>query len=300
MFHLFLRRMKGFFLVFSVLLLISAKVYSSDIHHMNIHNEKNQLILDVLRLALSKSSEGFNYVESSNSNANLVRNKNKIKQGTLSVLWAGTSYSLEEELLAIRIPVLKGLLGHRIFIIREKEQPKFSKINQLKDLAKLIAGQGTFWEDARVLRSNNIPIVTSNKYQNLFPMLAGGRFDYFPRALHEPWVELKDYQKLDLAVEQNIMLVYPFAMYFFVSPDNVKLAKQIEVGLDRAIEDGSFDQLFFNNPMIKNALQKAKVSQRKIFYLTNPNMPAEMLIKRKKYWLDLEGLVSDKSNAKVH
>ena len=87
-------------------------------------------------------------------------------------------------------------------------------------------------------------------------------------------------------------------MYFFVSPDNTKLAKQIEVGFEQAIKDGSFDQLFFNNSMIKNALQKAKLNRRRVFHLKNPNMALEALTDRKKYWLDLEGLVWDQGNLK--
>lgn len=296
MFSLSVRKIKLTLAICLVLLLPSATVYASDIRHMNIDNEKNRLILDVLKLALSKTSQSYNYIENSNPNANLERNKNKIHQSELSVLWAGTSYLLEEELLPIKIPVLKGLLGHRILIIRRNEQQKFSKITNLRELTKLKAGQGTFWEDTQILRSNNIPIVTTNKYQNLFPMLAGGRFDFFPRALHEPWVELKDYPELDLVVEENILLVYPFAMYFFVSPDNKNLAKQIEVGFDRAIDDGSFDRLFFSNSMIKGALLKAKLSSRRTFYLNNPNISINQSSQTKKYWLDLEKFALDKDD----
>ena len=296
MFSLSVRKLKLTLPICSMLLLIPAAAYSSDIRHMNINNEKNQLILDVLKLALSKTEQSYNYIESSNPNVNLVRNKNKIKGAELSVMWAGTSYLLEEELLAIKIPVLKGLLGHRILIIRRNEQQKFSKIMNLRDLTKLRAGQGTFWEDTQILRSNNIPIVTTNKYQNLFPMLAGGRFDFFPRAIHEPWVELKNYPQLDLVVEENILLVYPFAMYFFVSPDNKELAKQIEVGFDRAIDDGSFDRLFFSNSMIKDALLKAKLSNRRTFHLNNPNISINQASQTKKYWLDLEKLALDKDD----
>lgn len=281
----------------SILLLLSATVYSSDIRHMNINNEKNQLILDVLKLALSKSSQNYNYIESKDPNANLVRNKDKLKQSKLSVLWAGTSFLLEEELLPIKIPVLKGLLGHRVLIIRRNDQQKFSKIMNLRDLTKLRAGQGTFWEDTQILRANNVSIVTTNKYQNLFPMLAGGRYDFFPRALYEPWVELKDYKQLDLVVEENILLVYPFAMYFFVSPDNKELAKQIETGFDKAIDDGSYNRLFFNNSMINEALQKAKLNSRRTFHLNNPNISVNQSSQTKRYWLDLEKIALEKDGS---
>ena len=128
MFSLFVSKIVMMLSICLILLLQSATVYCSEIRHMNINNEKNRLILDVLKLALSKTSQSYNYIESSNPNANLVRNKNKMHQSELSVLWAGTSHLLEEELLPIKIPVLKGLLGHRILIIRRNEQQKFSEI----------------------------------------------------------------------------------------------------------------------------------------------------------------------------
>ncbi len=287
---LYARRIKLNIVVFLTLLMMSLSVLPLDIYHMNINNEKDQLILQVLKLALSKSQEKYQYIESSNLNANLVRNKSKLKKGTLSVLWAGTSYTLENDLRAIKIPVLKGMLGHRLMIIRKNDQEKFLKIKQISNLTQLTAGQGTFWEDAQILRINGIPIVTTTKYQNLFAMLAGGRFDFFPRALHEPWVELKNYPQFDLIVEDSILLVYPFAMYFFVAPDSEKLAQQIEIGFNRAIEDGSFDQLFFSNPMIKGALGKAELSGRRVFYLENPNMSSDASTSNKNYWLDLDGL----------
>lgn len=275
---------------FPALIMMCSLTWPAEIYHMNINNEKNQLILDVLKLALSKSSKNFSYIENDNPNVNLFRNKSGLDNGELSVLWAGTSQWLEKELLPIRIPVLKGLLGHRIFIIRRQEQPKFSNIKRLIELTKLKAGQGTFWEDTRVLKSNNFNVITINKYQNLFPMLAGKRFDFFPRAIYEPWVELNDYPTLDLVVEEKLLLIYPFAMYFFVAKDNLNLAKQIESGFEKAINDGSFDRLFFNNSMIKNALQKANLQDRLVFRLTNSSMSGAPPITSKKYWLDIDGI----------
>ncbi len=272
------------------LILTPQDIFAEQIVHMNVSNEKNKLVLDLLKLALSKSSDEFEFIESINPNANMVRNKEKIRRGDLTVLWAGTSRNLEDELLAIKIPILKGLLGHRIFIIRKEDQDKFSKVSTIDDLTQFKAGQGTFWEDATILNNNNIPIVTTNKFQNLFPMLAGNRFDFFPRAIHEPWVELEEFEQYGLAVEENILLVYPFAMYFFVSRENKPLADKIRSGLEKSIDDGSYDRLFFSNMMIKNALEKANLKQRKIFNLTNPSMPMPSSEKDAKYWLDVSKL----------
>ena len=49
-----------------ILSIMSATVFSSDIRHMNINNEKNQLILDVLKLALSKTAQRYNFIKGKN------------------------------------------------------------------------------------------------------------------------------------------------------------------------------------------------------------------------------------------
>ena len=49
-----------------------------------------------------------------------------------------------------------------------------------------------------------------------------------------------------LVMEENLMLYYPSPFYFFVNHNNSALADRIERGLRIAIEDGSFDELFFS------------------------------------------------------
>ena len=185
----------------------------------------NLLVVDILKLALSKSSPEAQLRGITSSNKRLAP---LIEDGQLSVIWAGTNKEYESRLRAIKIPVLKGLLGYRIFIIRNGDQKRFTEINSLNELKRLSAGQVKTWTDAFVLMENNIPLVTTHKRENLFLMLEGKRFDYFPRAIHEPWVELENHAQLDLVVEEKILMVYPFALYFFVSKDNEKLARAIE------------------------------------------------------------------------
>ena len=70
--------------------------------------------------------------------------------------------------------------------------------------------------------------------------------------MNEPWDELKARPKLlNLVIEPNLMLVYPAPIYFCKQKKNAKLARRIKKGLDLAIEDGSFDKLFYDHPAIK-------------------------------------------------
>ena len=191
----------------------------------------------------------------------------------LSVAWTMTSQKREQELNPIRIPLLRGLGGYRIFLIKAGQQAKFSKINNAKQLKKLFAGQGYDWPDSFILTDNNYRLITGPGHRTLFNMLQHGRFDYMPRGLHEVWNEVEIFEGLQ--IESSLALHYPSPYYFFVSNDNPKLKNRIEVGLRNAEENGSFKKLFDSHPVTKNTLISAKLGHRKIFTLKNSFMSVE-------------------------
>lgn len=87
---------------------------------------------------------------------------------SLDIIWAGTSRDLEEQLELVKIPLYKGLLGHRLLIIRKGDQAKFDQVKNIEDLRKLKLGQGTAWADTKILQANGLNVVKTMKYQNLF------------------------------------------------------------------------------------------------------------------------------------
>jgi hypothetical protein len=245
--------------------------------------------MQMLNLALSKVETQYELI----TDANVIsqsRNIELVSSGASDLLWAATSQQMEDALLPIRIPLFKGLLGHRVFIIRKGDQARFDKVNTVEDLQRLTFGQGKTWADTEILRSNNLTVITANKYQGLFYMLDGARFDAFPRGVQEPWQELLDNSNLPLVVEEKIMLIYRMPFYFFTTKSNKKLAADIELGLNRAIADKSFDQVFFNDPMIKSVIEKANLKERKVFKISNPGLPKETPLEREELWLDIESL----------
>lgn len=254
-----------------------------------VEGEKEQLAFNILQLVLAKSSPDV-IIKQIDQNYNETRLTEEIQANNIDVMWAGASSERDEKLLAIRIPIFKGLMGHRLFIIRSGDQAKFSQIKNLSQLRALKAGQATFWGDTQVIKQANLPIVTTIKYNNLFPMLEGGRYDYFPRGVLEPWEEVAQHTQLNLAVEKDLMLIYPFALYFYVSRDNQPLYSQIYQGFISAIDDGSFDSLFFNHPLIKDTLAKANLGQRTILRIDNPYMHPDTPYENKKFWLDINQL----------
>lgn len=213
-----------------------------------------------------------------------------VKGGEMEVMWLSSNKQAERELIPIRFPLLKGLLGHRVMIIAPEKQAVFDRVQTLDDVRRLTIGQGYGWPDVDILRAAGLNVVTTSKYENLFYMAEGARFDGFARGVLEPFAELRARPQLDLTVERNIVLVYPLPFYLFVSHDRPDLAAKLHEALDAALAAGDYDNYYYNAQLVRDALDKSNLKHRRIFRLTNPELTPETPLERKEYWLDLESL----------
>jgi hypothetical protein len=229
--------------------------------------------LGLLHLVLAKTADEYGPYAITHSEKRMLQGRALalLQAGEeIDLFWSMTSSQREEDLLPIRVPIMKGLLGHRIFLIRNVDKKRFSAINTLEELNAYTAGQGHDWPDTAILRSNGINVVDATEYESLFIMLQNKRFDYFPRGVNEAFAEASSRSDMDISVEMHLMLVYPAPQYYFVNKNNTKLAERIERGLLLMIEDGTFDKYFYNHPSITLILEKAELKNRKVFYLDNP------------------------------
>lgn len=243
--------------------------------------------MGAIRLALEQIDHDYT-IEAVTGNRSPARVIEDVRAGDLDLLWGSADEKMENTLIPVRIPLYKGLLGHRIFIIHKDNQARFDNIQTLEDIkrAGISFGQGTTWADTLVLEHNDLDVIRVNKYPSLFYMVDGGRYDAFPRGLQEPWGEIQSWPDLELAVEKRLMLVYRMPFYLFVSPENPQLAADLEEGLNRAIANGSFDEYFFNDPTVQDALTKANIQDRIAIELANPALPPLTPVDRPELWLD--------------
>lgn len=213
-----------------------------------------------------------------------VRVFHLVKSQNNAITWNTTSKKLETELSAVYVPVIKGILGYRIFLIRSKEQARFNSISTLAELTQFTIGQGKVWNDNAILRHNGFTVLEAEA-SGLAKMLLAKRFDIYSRGIHEPWVELKP--DIQISIEKNLMLNYPLPIYFFVNPANKALHQRLTWGLEHLIDTGQFDQLFNNHPIYSEAMDKINFHKRKSFNLINPNLSPQTraLLKQDKYWL---------------
>lgn len=246
---------------------------------------------DLIKLALAYSDHQYTY----NSTAEIYsrpRLMESVENGSVSLMWGGTSEEMEQNFFPIRIDVYRGLMNHRLFFIRAGDQVRFDNIHTLEDLRPIRFGQGRSWQDATILESAGLTVVKATKKPSLFYMLDGERYDAFPRGASEAWTELAAFPDLKLTVEKNLVLIYPLPTYFFVSKADPDLAQDIERGLEAAIADGSFDRFFFNAPEVKDALAKSNLKSRRAIRINNPFLPKATPLNRKELFLDLMSIDS--------
>lgn len=198
------------------------------------------------------------------------------------------SQETEQMLTPVRIPIDKGLIGYRVFLINGKNQPEFTAITTLEELKKLTVGQGAGWADTEVWKANGFRVMTGGSYEGLFKMLMSGRFDFFSRGMVEvikEFAQRKD-QMPDLQIEKTICVYYPWPLYFYFpkTEEGKALAARVAEGLLQIFKDGSLEPIFLKYHGA--ALARFPLKDRKIFRLRNPLLSPETPLDNPLFWYD--------------
>lgn len=287
--------MKGlrlFFFIFIFNLIVSAAFSDVTIVKVNKPESENDMRQDyyknLLILALEKTKVKYGEYRIEEVDAGVQgRRIVMLAEGNpkLDITWTMTSIEREKLMLPVRIPLLKSLMGYRIFIINKEDKKKFAQIKTIDDLKKLTALQGHDWPDTDILIANGFKVQKSSNYEGMFAMMEAGRADYFPRGLNEPFEELKNRKELNLMVEETILIKYFAPFFFFVNVKKPQIRDRVEEGLKIAVADGSFDKLFYGDPLNVEMLKKANIEKRRIFEIDNPFLTSETkaLMNKKEY-----------------
>jgi hypothetical protein len=208
---------------------------------------------------------------------------------TINLHWTSMGAQAERGLDVVHIPIHRGLIGFRVFLIREDRQRDFDGIDTLEDLRSMTGVQGLGWIDADIMRNAGLPVQTTSSYETIFRMVEGGRADYFPRGVIEAYPELdsRDATEPRLAVENHLLLAYRSDFLFYVSPNHEKLAATIARGFTAAWRDGSYLKLFNTHPYIQNGLKRANLGNRKVIWLDNPFLSDADRAIPEMYWMHL-------------
>jgi hypothetical protein len=245
-------------------------------------DQRSNYPIALLELALKKAGSTAT-LQSTSARVSKSRALHLLETGVdVDVVWTMTSIEREKRFLPIRIPIYKGLGSYRLMLIRGEDQPKFSALKDEAALKQQLMSQVHDWVDTEVLRHNKFKVLNASSYQSLFQMLLHNRVDAVPRSVLEIEAEQLLFAAQGLHVETDWLLHYPGAVYFFVSNKNLQLAEKIELGLRKALKDGSFDLVFQKH--FDSQLRKMKLSERKLVELENPLLPPETPLGESMLW----------------
>jgi len=253
----------------------------------SLDDERGDYAFQLLQLALVKAGSAEQVAMTPHymqQNRSIIEVANAT--GKVHVVATMTSIEREQQLLPIRIPISKGLIGWRLLLVRQADRELYRNVRALADLAPHKVAQGHDWPDLAILRANGADPTPVSSYNGLFSMLKAGRIDYLPRSVQEIWPEAARHS--ELAVESHLVLRYPTADYFFVHRAHTRLAQQIRQGLETAMADGSMDQLFYRH--FGARLRQAALDKRRVIELVNPLLPPETPLARKELWFQLDDL----------
>jgi len=168
----------------------------------------------------------------------------------------------------------------------EENKHLTKNIETVEQLKLLSAGTDNQWSTTIILRENNFNLVLGAHYPTLFKMLANKRFQTFPRGLNEIYLELERFQSTypNLIADEHVAVFMYLPGYFYVSQKAPRIAERIEYGLIKMFESGDFDEYFYR--YFGEDVKRAKLEQRKIFYLDNTNLSPDMYENDKKYLMD--------------
>lgn len=189
---------------------------------------------------------------------------------------AGNTKLANEKKILIPLPLMKGLLGYRILIIRAADKEKFTAIKSAQQLQQLRLGIPSTWADAELFRQNGYKVEEKGSFDDLFTRLENNEFDYVSFGANEVAGVFsgRAAQSGKLIVDASLLVYYPFPLVFYVNPNNKVLAARVTQGLQAISSNGELDKIF--NRYFGAELTTLKLSDRTKITLKNPILPAEM------------------------
>lgn len=236
-----------------------------------------QLILfeaELLRLALDLTQKDFGpYQLNAIPPMNRARTLAALSQNTYPNLVLMLSYedTLPDQLQLAYIPISldRGAMSYRVCFMRDQIKLQIAQVKQLDQLKPYKFGAGIGWSDSKILRHNGLQVVEVDSVLSLFRMARAGRIDLFCRGISEYANELRYQQtSIGLTADDHLALFYPLPKFFFANSHSQVALHRIETGLRRALENGSFLEIW--RKYHQQGIALSQLQRRTLIHLDNP------------------------------
>ena len=273
------------FLVVSACLILtstSSRALADETHHQPVITmkipvssaRKNQYVELLLTSAISISGAKpiIEYFEFPSNQSRI----NKLLQTNsgLDLAWLPVDKERLSSISYVPLPIYKGLHGNRLLLIHRDRQKDFSAIDSLQGLAELVALQNKHWSDFNILIENGLTVNGELDVEEMYKAIADRLGDYFPRSALTIAAEQQRKQYLPIAIEQELAVVYPMYLFFFVNNNNPELLTRLTNGFRIMIETGEMTRIFNQFYGIKTT--NLNLSERRTFVLQNKRLPKSL------------------------
>lgn len=254
------------------------------------HGDKDlfSYAISLLNLALSSNPEhSVSIIDKPNLTQGRLFDILVSEQAEFNMIISGSTPEYIEKAHIIKVPISRGLLGNRLFVISKINYALFDDIKSLNQLReKVTIGSGYHWVDTMIFRHNGFEVEVA-EFEQLYKMLQKNRFEGFNRGMFEAYSEMEMYKNIypELIVYPNLMVRYKFDYYYFTN--TLELRDELQRALESIYESGEFMTHFYNHPHIKKSLDNVITSKLRIFELENPFEHKSLLSIPENYWHDI-------------
>ncbi|MDC8829182.1 transporter substrate-binding domain-containing protein [Alteromonas gilva] len=237
----------------------------------------------LLRMALEASSSAFGPYQLQRVQLELSTNRvrREINAGEVINVRSGpylgsTDINNPAEVnLVVPVPIMQNLLGYRRLVVHKDNLQSFTGVNTLSDLKKFSVGLARDWLDVDVFRANNMLVDDTANVTTLFSMLELKRFDFFPSSILALEDDLNQASEPDLLFAvPELVIVYPFAVVFYVPAGRQNMADRLQFGLKRLQENGDIARLL--QEYFATELNYLEGQHIRFITLENPMLPADL------------------------
>lgn len=239
--------------------------------------DRQRFELNIFRLALNASGSDFAQAKIDDDRTDYPDAADEgvvfTKGIDVCVTVAGNRKFADGDYIAVNYPLMKGLLGHRLLIIREGDTDAFAQIHSRAQLQNKVIGIPATWADAELFRHNGFRVSEKGSLDTLFVRLKAGECDYVALGVNEIQGIFATFAQTlgGLIMEPGLRLYYPFALVFYVSPTRPELAEALASGLKRLEAAGEFDKVFAAET--ETLLAQVGLTARKEIALHNSELP---------------------------
>jgi len=140
----------------------------------------------------------------------------------IDIDWTGTDDDRSNKLSVVDVPLVKALLGFRVFLTHKDNLEKLARITTLDDLKQITLCNGRHWPDTKIMQASGLNLTLNPVYKSLFLQTINKSCDAFSRGINEALAEFEIRQNSmpNLFLYNDLILYYAFPMYFFTRQRN--------------------------------------------------------------------------------